>query len=220
MPWPPVLLGLTGRKGSGKDTVFRLLREEADDLGLVVSRRGFADLLKLSFCRIFEPFANVEDAVAWCDKLKVDGYVDATIESGVGEHLTGRLALQRYGTEAHREVFGEDFWIDALLPLGNPFRSEPFGSAPWVENFLVDGAVPSICVVTDVRFDNEASRVVDAGGRIARVLRHGADTTDDHSSESGVDDSLVAYEIFNDQSIDDMRPQVRSLLARTRAGFR
>jgi len=34
------------------------------------------------------------------------------------EHsITGRQALQRYGTEGHRDVFGEDFWVDALLPV-------------------------------------------------------------------------------------------------------
>jgi hypothetical protein len=28
-----------------------------------------------------------------------------------------RTYLQRYGTEAHRDVFGQQFWVDATLPL-------------------------------------------------------------------------------------------------------
>jgi hypothetical protein len=67
-------------------------------------------------------------------------------------------------------------------------------------------------VITDVRFDNEAQAIVDAGGEVWRVVRPGWRCLDDaaasHSSEAGVSDHLIARTIDNSGSLDDLRTQL------------
>ena len=36
--------------------------------------------------------------------------------------MTFREFLQRYGTEAHRDVFGKDFWLEYTLPANGSLR--------------------------------------------------------------------------------------------------
>src|SRR5215467_14474429 len=129
-----VILGLSGAKGSGKDTVAAYLVKEHG-----FERKAFADPLKKSVAALFDiPFASI-------DQFKNNDAMLVTIEhrSNPSLHqtdMTFRTLLQRYGTEAHRDVFGEDFWLDYTLP---------------VRGYYPGRAI----VVTDVRFENEANRV-------------------------------------------------------------
>jgi hypothetical protein len=131
-----MIVGLAGFKGSGKDTVAAYLIKEHG-----FERKAFADPLKRSVAALFDiPFADV-------DKYKNDDYIGVEIRqiSEVVKFLSFREILQRYGTEAHRDVFGQDFWLDYTLP---------------VQGFYPGRAI----VVTDVRFRNEAERVRELGG--------------------------------------------------------
>src|SRR5215467_4376192 len=142
-----MILGLCGLKQSGKDTIAAYLVKEHG-----FERKAFADPLKRSVAALFDiPFSEI-------DKLKMDD----SILVGVGRHgeeeydqwiqhigfhaITFRELLQRYGTEAHRDVFGNCFWVDLTLP---------------VQGFYPGRAI----VVTDVRFREEAERVKFLGGR-------------------------------------------------------
>jgi len=49
------LIGINGKKGSGKDTACDFIRTWAADRNMTVERRGFADLLKWSIARLFIP---------------------------------------------------------------------------------------------------------------------------------------------------------------------
>src|SRR6516165_2411699 len=114
-----MLIGLTGLKGVGKDTVAAILVKDYN-----YERRAFADPLKKSVAALFDiPFHMV-------DKLKNDPSIRVTLVkhdygldqmrwAGHGNDLTFREFLQRYGTEAHRDVpeMGHDFWVELLLPV-------------------------------------------------------------------------------------------------------
>ena len=200
------LLGLHGPKGVGKDTACGFVSEWASTRGISVSRRGFADALKLSFARLFIPDIAPEEAVAWCDELKQDSTLsvawqrvdDAYTETTITHRISGRQALQRFGTEGHRNVFGDDFWIDALLPVRDD----------WIKNFRpMLGPEPDIAVVTDVRFPNEAERIKELGGLIWRL--EGRTTSPDiHLSEMPLPPGYIDRTIVNDDSLAELNYKV------------
>jgi hypothetical protein len=197
-----MILGLHGRLRSGKDTVCEMIAEH--HTGKVV-RKAFADPLKLSAVRCFKPDATLDEALAICNKLKVDGYVDAAIDIGEGFHVTGRQFLQNYGTEAHRSVFGDNFWVDVSLPrwdgMGHT-ESGIFGIDP-LEDFVV---------FTDVRFPNEAERIKEWGGEIWEIQRPSLNSGDTHASEVRLPDSLIDVIIHNAGTLDELSEAVQSSL--------
>lgn len=122
---------------------------------------------------------------------KQDGLVravDDIFEMGI----SGRTFLQRYGTEAHRDLFGDDFWVDALLPLEiKKFHGD---EARWQKNFPTS----DIAVITDVRFENEAERIRDLGGQVWRIDRPDLpETEDQHASEQALPISMVDVVVPN-----------------------
>lgn len=154
-----MIIGFSGQKGSGKDTAGdRFLAGLKDDH---VAKFSFAEKLKISATQLF-PGVQRADWEEWKndDNIKVliirEGRTVETPDGGLfqGDVLseqTGREFLQHYGTESHRNVFGQNFWVEQAAK-----------DATGLYN-----------VVTDVRFPNEASFIVESGGIVVRV--YGAD---------------------------------------------
>jgi len=149
-----VILGLHGRIGAGKNACAARLLE----LGHDVVEVSFARKLKESAAALLD--CTVEDLERWKNEphrvvavsLLVDGLGPIP-----GPTQTVRSFLQRYGTEAHRDIFGPDFWLDAALPLDRDYTEKLY-------------------VVTDVRFPNEAERVRALGGVMVEVVGPAGDT--------------------------------------------
>lgn len=191
-----MLIGLTGRAGAGKDTVYETLAELYGD-ECPVERRSFAALLYESAAAALG--VTVDDLDRWKrdDRVRVAVGVRNAGGLATGVEMTVRQFLQRYGTEAHRDVFGQDFWVDALSLRGHRGR---------------------IVAVTDVRFPNEAVAVIQAGGSMIRVLGP-TDGPAHHPSEEPLPDEVVDYQIHNVVRNDDrvyLRRQVRGLVTTIR----
>lgn len=197
-----MVIGLAGRMGSGKDTVCELMQELH---GGEVLRRAFADPLKISAARALGFVGSEQAAVDYCNMLKEQGTIAVFQGDDALTDITGRQFLQWYGTEAHRNVFGQDFWIDASLPL---FRTEAdfFGTDPKED----------IVVFTDVRFPNEAARIKEWGGEVWEVIRFN-DEADEHLSEQKLPARLVNATIDNRGTYDDLRAVVAASLTVLRA---
>lgn len=198
------LIGLHGKKQSGKDTAFATLEAHVGlNDALRVKRDAFADRLKLSAMRNFIPNIGLDMAYKACDYLKRDN-AEVTMqfesESGVEVYsVTGREFLQFYGTEAHREVFDYDFWVTQVLPDLTDYDS--FGRP--------DGDDWDVLVVTDVRFPNEAEAIRAAGGVIWEIVRPSLDDGgDSHASEAPLPRDLVDVTIINDGGLDEFRDKV------------
>jgi len=186
-----MIVGLSGQKRSGKDTIAAYLVKEHN-----FERKAFADPLKRSVAALFDiPFSEV-------DKLKLDPQVEVIIrkwkDGNIFEdyvRMNKRTFLQRYGTEAHRDVFGQDFWLDHTLP---------------VQGFYPGRAI----VVTDVRFTNEAARIRELGGIVVKVSRNNSNAApsdqDQHRSE--VIDFDWDYLIENDGSFGDLYAHIEDML--------
>jgi len=174
------IIGVTGSAGSGKDTVYQILKSEFPQEQ--VNRLAFADLLKKSAMR----------ALALDDLHADDFKENATVEIRFGNKtvrtLSGREFLQRYGAEAHRDIFGDHFWVDAAL-----------------YERLPDGAT----VITDVRYNNEAEAITAMGGVIWEVTRDGRRIDEvDHSSEQSIDRVHIDAVIENNGTKSDFRKKV------------
>lgn len=201
------ILGLTGLEGSGKDTVASYVTEWGDNLGLTVERQGFADILKYSAAVLLG--MTHEEAqlnggyLNFTNALKERGEISITIPLNVEEKalglsdeelpptvtLSGRQFLRNFGTEAHRDVFGNDFWVDAL------FKE--------YDN-VVGGDVPDVLVIPDVRFDNEAEAIKERDGFVWEIHRK-VEVEGDHVSEHGIDSSLINCSIRNETDLSDLR---------------
>lgn len=174
-----MILGLHGRSGAGKNAC-------AERLKLL-----YPDVVEISIAaKVKETLAallgvNVGDLELWKNQpdrcVALGGLYD-----GLGfvpdTAWTIREVLQRLGTEAGREIFGEDFWVDQALPDGAFFTEQG----------------DKLYVVTDVRFPNEARRVKDLGGHTVCVV--GPDeNTGEHPSEI----PLSCDYVLNNLSRDD-----------------
>lgn len=190
-----MLIGLNGQKGAGKDTVFQraihIVSTSPKISDMYVERRAFADKLKQSFAALFDmTFEEVE-------ALKNFGEVDVYDETGENiKRLSFRVLLQRYGTEAHRNVFGDSFWIDSALPLDFDHRK-------------------GVVFVTDVRFPNEAERIRSMNG-IVWLIKGANDTPNPaHISEAPLPDNLIDGVIDNtvlDDNFASLDAQIRTAI--------
>lgn len=179
------IIGLTGKAGSGKDSVGEVLE------GL--------DYLRCSLA------AELKQAVVDLDPyVKLDGTRMVRLSEIVGAYGMDdakrrfpevRRLLQVFGTEVIRSR-NEDFWIDTL-------------------DSILDDAAPEKVVVTDVRFDNEAAWIHSLGGKVIEVIRPTHEDTgaaNGHASESGVSANLVDDQILNDGTLDDLQLMVAGLV--------
>lgn len=197
-----MLIGFHGRKQAGKDTAFQRLTELYRPPGYNVERASFADLLYRSAAAALG--VTVEELYEW----KVDPQVRIEIvrrrrpfgwRRTVIHSLTFRRYLQFYGTEAHRDIFGDDFWVDAVK-LYHQDR---------------------IVAVTDVRFPNEAEAIRKYGGVIVQLVgppevEHAGDG---HESEKPLPTELVDFVIDNSfRTFSQLDFQLQSLVAELARG--
>ena len=184
-----MIIGLCGEIAAGKDATYLRASEIYGDR-FEVARVGFADKMKESIAAIFglsQEFIELEKrnpltTVSVCSPVQDD-------HGNVGENcitLTFREFIQNYGTEAHRGVFGDLFWVDATLPMDFDHRGK-------------------IIFVTDTRFATEQQRVVDHGGVNILVQSETVATAREtrHSSENGLDMDLIHYTIDNRERTDN-----------------
>ena len=178
-----MILGLHGRLQAGKDTTFAEI--EASLRGLVfVERLSFADPLKDSAAALLgitrEELELMKVDPVQCITVRVpldEGYRYRTI------NLTGREYLQRYGTESHRDVFGDNFWVDLALAKATD--------------------VSKLYVITDVRFPNEADAIHAADGGVIHIIGPQGKAAGGHSSEQALPDEEIDWEIDNSVRGDD-----------------
>ena len=191
------LIGITGLKTSGKDTTYEAIRTLT---GGQAVRRAFADNLKrIGALALGLEFDQME-------RFKEIGQLDIgglPPQWPAGSTVSGRQYLQNLGVGA-REVFGLNFWVDQVLPIDKA-RRELIWRDPKTNE------LPKWAVVTDVRFPNEAHRVLDLGGEVWEVVRPGLES-DGHASEIPLPRYLVTRTLNNNSTIHDLTLEVEHAL--------
>lgn len=201
------IIGIHGRAGAGKDTVLERIQALAPGR---FERVSFADPLKRSAAALFG--ITVDDLeLAKRDKnsaVKFGHYNYRDIDYGtetfcaVGSHgrMDVRTFLQRYGTEAHRDIFGDNFWVEVGMRTAQQIRAQ--------------SDLKRIVMFTDVRFENEALAILDSAGEIWAINGPVSDTGD-HASENPLPVPMVDRFIDNtvrDDAFSGLDAQLLSIL--------
>lgn len=188
------LIGLTGKprsiKRCGKDTAADMLCEIARWRCLNACKRAFADKMKLGLAEML----GMDEADI--DTFKLDGSVAITpTRSPHSRHVTGREIIIAYA-ESHRRIFGWDFWVNELLPVDGR-------GGGWHHNF----ELAPVCVVSDLRFENEADRIRALGGEIW-IIERDTGSVSDHISERGFPLRGDEKRIDNNGSLGDLQREL------------
>ncbi|WP_263729988.1 hypothetical protein [Cellulomonas sp. SG140] len=189
------IIGLSGKKQSGKDTFAQAL---IDNLGY--TRVAFADPLK-EMLYALDPLVVVRtDETGLLREAGMPAFarglryaritmlVDSVGWDGAKQLHDVRSLLQRLGTEAGRKVMGESIWVDTAMRRAAE----------------IDGPV----VITDMRFPNEKRAVEFAGGWSVRIERPGlAQDPDAHASETALDAEVFDFQVVNGGTVADLQSQ-------------
>lgn len=179
-----MLIGITGIKGVGKDTVGQYLVDKHE-----FRRLAFADKMYEALSNLFDFPLDKVQSLKGNTESEIP-YAEVILQFGSTEwSWTWREFIQRFGTEMGRETFGSDFWIDRWQDA-------------WVDISFLEPDVKNV-VVTDVRFNNEAHHIQFCGGFILEVTREGYES-DGHISEEGIDKTLIDAQITNDGTFEEL----------------
>ena len=197
-----MIVGLTGAAGSGKDTVADILVQYRG-----FQRLAFADALYDEVRTAFDvPIGLLRNRetketptamlTLWrcSDKDFCKTVEDILAARGATqidrEWLSPRQILQWWGTE-YRRAQRQDYWTSRIAAMIGEQPDRRF-------------------VITDVRFQDEADVVRDAGGIIALVVRPGIAPVSTHATESFWRNCDPDWKIDNAGSLDDLRITVLS----------
>lgn len=172
-----LVIGLAGYARAGKDTVAQMIT----DYGF--EQRSFAKPLKDCLAAL-NPMCDPGTTLRIKDLLEFSDWEGAKTAPEV------RQLLQRLGTEAGRNVLGQNIWVDALF------------------NAPSDGRI----VVSDVRFPNEAAAIKARGGLVWRVERPGYGPVNNHPSETAIDDFDYDGHIVNDGDLAQLEVRVKEVV--------
>lgn len=198
-----MLIGISGKIGSGKDTLADMFKLAAPGLNFEV--RKYAGKLKEVASLIsgipIEKFEDQEfkktflssDWDVYHTQYLYDPYMDQQVPMSMNQQMTVRDFLQKLGTDAMRNGLHQNTWINATYADYTPDKN-------WI--------------ITDVRFLNEARSIQNRNGiliRINRVTDNAVGTT--HISETALDDfNDWDYVIDNNYGLEDLRIHAEYIL--------
>jgi hypothetical protein len=180
------IIGITGKAGSGKDTVADILVREHGFVKVALAdpmKRVCRDMFQFTDQQLWGPseFRNAPD-LRYPREHSFYHVVEAAIccaccgtpypETGQC-YLTPRFALQRLGTEWGRAAY-PDVWLNfalrstTLLLIGEKYRRHAYSGPRGIFD-RGDGEgqeIVSGVVIPDVRFDNELAGIQREGSRI------------------------------------------------------
>jgi hypothetical protein len=219
-----MLIGISGRIGSGKDTVGSIIQYlTAKDIGSDCMKRIRAGLS-------IEGHHNSDFQIKkFAGKLKLIGSILSGIVAdqfedqefkklymGVDWDMTYREFLQKLGTEAMRDGLHVNVWVNALFADYKCIGGKMI-PVPKEDEYNPKYREYPNWIITDMRFPNEMEAVEQRKGitiRVHRDLHNGNAHISPipHASETALDDAKFDYEIINDGTLEDLVEKVKEIL--------
>jgi hypothetical protein len=226
-----MIIGLSGRMGSGKDTVGKIIQyllcKNVGDISLedVVSCNDHDWWLDEQSKFEIKKFAGKLKAVgSLLTGIPTEKFEDQEfkktdlpnewvyIENGyAARNMTVRDFLQKLGTEAMRNGLHTNVWVNALFA---DYKEEldPYHFKSHINESTLK--YPN-WILTDMRFPNELESVVERNGitiRVTRPVEKSKTTARLHPSETSLDKAEFDYEIVNDGTIKELAEKVQIIL--------
>jgi len=189
-----MLIGITGKARSGKDTFAELLANalfETDGQRFVLM--AYAHELKLRVQRDFD----LSYEQLWGDEK--ESY-DKRYSKNRNNYVAGRRDY---------DEIKENFWSarEILQEYGQFFRTiHPNFWVAALFDVIEDKEYKNV-IITDVRHPNEADPVKERGGYIIRVSRFTKETINgsNHISETAMDDYKADLDVINNGSLEELK---------------
>lgn len=197
-----MIIGISGKIGSGKDYI--------------------AENFIVPWFRMKGVSAQT---VAFADQIKINAAAqnDVSIDMMYNNKTTEtRKMLQTAGTEQGRNIHGPDIWIKFLEKWIDLWTKK--------QRKIMPASKPSVYIITDCRFKNEAEWIKSKGGLLLRVVAvdrtfsrvmsesngdiYTMNSINTHQSETDLDD--MPFEFVIDNSIDSqdgVKASVHSILS-------
>ena len=145
-----MIIGIVGFAGSGKGTVGDILVNDHD-----FTKLSFADAVKDATSAIFGwPRHLLEGDTDESRKFRETK--DEFWSARLGRDFIPRLAMQLMGTEAGRNVFHQNLWVDVVERRIRQLQEDNLDHK---------------FVIPDVRFPNEIEAIRKWGGFVVRIVR-------------------------------------------------
>jgi hypothetical protein len=226
-----MVIGISGRLGSGKDTVGKIIQYlQCYNVGEIT----IDDVINNPEHEWWLEEQSKFEIKKFAGKLKQIGSLLTGIPIEMFEDqdfkklnmntewgMTYREFLQRLGTEAMRDGLHTNVWVNALFadyyPSPNKTLEESFQ-----EQFLTGVSeiyykLPN-WIITDMRFPNEMEAVEFREGITIRVVRQDMHSLEAmipaHASETALDDAKFDYTIENNGTLDELVEKVREILTK------
>jgi len=178
-----MIIGVLGRKGSGKDTISDYIVNHYE-----YEKMQFAEPLK-NACKILFNFSDEQ----------LHGNLKETIDPQWG--VTPRHVLQYVGTDMFRNhinglIPGTDnnFWVNLLkVKFHKKLEENKYSQV----------------IVSDVRFQNEIDVIHELGGKVIKLIRPSLSNTDAHESEKNIDLLKGDITIVNDGTLEELYSKIK-----------
>lgn len=171
-----MLIGITGKIGSGKSTAASYLQKQ--HYLMEYSMAGPLKEIGAVFGFTQEQLYGTQE-----QKLQIHPYWG----------ISSREFLQKVGTELFREQ------LPKVLPNMKIKRTI------WCEIFRLKYEQQDHgAVVSDIRFLDEVDTIHEMGGTVIRIVRPGLDESSTHRSELEMDSIKADYTIVNDGTLNDL----------------
>lgn len=164
-----MLIGISGYKGSGKDTVTEIMKKYLEFNGSFITYKyAFADPIKKGLSSAFD--------------IPLHYFYDGMMKEQTVDHIgvSPRFLMDTFGTGYAQNTLGKDVWINQMKHRYQNTHG----------NFHF--------IVSDVRFKAEENAVRDLGGVIVKVHRPDIERDHSLESESEIDMIVGDYEVYND----------------------
>ena len=224
------LIGISGKMGSGKDTVGYIVQYLTDPYAKEMDR-SFEEWLNEESELPEVPVGYVYTESDWeikkyADKLKdivcvLIGCTRKQLEDNEFKNTplnsdwddshgisTPRELLQVLGTDCGRDMIHTNLWTISLFADYKPKNCYDIEGRQ-----LRMKSLPK-WVITDMRFPNELSYIKDRGGITIRVNTTRAGKVSNHESETALDNSIFDHVIDNSGTFDELVENVREILVK------
>lgn len=204
-----MIIGIAGKKQSGKDTVAAMIQYIASNSNMKLDDwlvlnyklrntyshwiiRRYADKLKEMVCLLTGCTRADLEKEEFKNKV-LDDCWQRELDFGTYDWLNGRSkitykdALQYIGTDLFRNMFHADTWVNATMADYDKYILKGTISGGKTVDLGTLRPVPN-WIIPDVRFPNEIKAIKNRDGIIIRLQRPDNDNGDNHLSETALDE--------------------------------